>query len=297
MSNSMDDEESWREFLQGFRHYQNLQRQLFSREEDAQVLVDDASDDVSEPSAGDQQPIAGAAAADSAEALRNHDDSPGHLHDGSFDGNGDDEDLDREYEEDSDDDGFHPFIGSEDFIRFAEMWDQGLRQEAAYHFLLSQRVEPDAVEQFTDMVESGLADAEDDEGVLDLEWVYQAVADGRLLVQITPASWLLDDESYDGGGGSRGVPASSAAVASLKKLQYQQDLGDDHHSECPICLQDYAPGDELSVMPCTYGHRYHQGCLAAWLERDNVCPLCRHALPTDQAEQELAIEFDLNLND
>ncbi|CAM0148121.1 unnamed protein product [Urochloa decumbens] len=296
MSNSMD-EESWREFLQGFRHYQNLQRQLFSGEEDAQVLH--ASDDVSEPSAGDQQPLAGAAA-DSAEAPRNHDDSPGHLHDGSFDANGDDEDFDREYEEeDSDDDGFHPFIGSEDFVRFAEVWDQGLREEAAYHFLLSQRVEPDAVEQFREIVESALElvdaenDDDDDDDVLDLERIFEAVADGRLVVQVTPARLL--DESYDGSG-ARGVPASSAAVASLKKLKYQQDLGDDHHSECPICLQDYAPGDDLSVMPCTYGHRYHQGCLAAWLERDNVCPLCRHALPTEQ-EQELAIQFDLNLND
>ncbi|CAL4995574.1 unnamed protein product [Urochloa decumbens] len=297
MSNSMDDEESWREFLQGFRHYQNLHRQL-SREEDAQVL--DASGDVSELSAGDQQPFAAAAAADSAEALHNHDDSPGHLHDGSFDANGNDEDSDREYEEeDSDDDGFHPFIGSEDFVRFAELWDQGSHEEAAYHFLLSQRVEPDAVEQFREIVESalGLVDAEnDDDDDDDLEQIFEAVADGRLVIQVTPARLLDESFGGGGGGGSRGVPASSAAVASLKKLKYQQDLGDDHHSECPICLQDYAPGDELSVMPCTYGHRYHQGCLAAWLERDNVCPLCRHALPTDQ-EQELAIEFDLNLND
>ncbi|CAM0151457.1 unnamed protein product [Urochloa decumbens] len=299
MSNSMD-EESWREFLQGFRHYQNLQRQLFSGEEDAQVLH--ASDDVSELSARDQQPLAGAgAAADSAEAPRNHDDSPGHLHDGSFDANGDDEDFNAEYEEeDSDDGGFHPFVGSEDFVRFAELWDQGSHEEAAYHFL-SQRVEPDAVEQFREIVESALelVDAEnddDDDDVLDLERIFEAVADGRLVVQVTPAR-LLDDESYGGGGGSRGVPASSAAVASLEKQKYQQDLGDDHnHNECTICLEDYAPGDELSVMPCTYGHRYHQGCLAAWLERDNVCPLCRHALPTEQ-EQELAIQFDLNLND
>ncbi|CAN6325819.1 unnamed protein product [Urochloa humidicola] len=161
------------------------------------------------------------------------------------------------------------------------MWDQGLREEAAYYFLSHQRVELDldVVEQFTDMVESGLADAEDDEGVLDR--VLEAVADGRLLlVQVTPAR--LDDEAYNDGGGSRGIPASSAAVASLEKQKYQQDLGDGGHSECSICLEEYAPDDDLSVMPCTYGHRYHQGCLAAWLERDNVCPLCRHALPTDQ---------------
>ncbi|CAN6330530.1 unnamed protein product [Urochloa humidicola] len=177
------------------------------------------------------------------------------------------------------------------FFRFAEMWDQGLREEAAYHFLPSQRVEPYLVEQFMEIVEFALelVEAEDDDDDV-LERVFEAVADGRLLVQVTPARL---DESYDDDGGSRGIPASSAAVTSLEKQKYQ-DLGDGH-SECAICLEEYAPYDELSVMPCTYRHRYHQGCLAEWLERDNVCPLCRYALPTDQ-EQELAIQFDLNLN-
>ncbi|CAO2143282.1 unnamed protein product [Urochloa humidicola] len=173
------------------------------------------------------------------------------------------------------------------------MWDQGLREEAAYDLLLSQRVEPDVVEQFMEIVESalGLVDADDDDDVL--ERIFEAVAaDRRLLVQVTPARSL--DDFGGGSGGTRGIPASFAAVASLEKQKYQQDLGDGH-SECSICLEEYAPDDDLSVMPCTYGHRYHQGCLAAWLERDNVCPLCRHALPTDQG-QELAIQFDLNLN-
>ncbi|CAO2143281.1 unnamed protein product [Urochloa humidicola] len=92
----MLDEESWREFLQGFRHYQDLLRQ-FSREADAQVLH--ASEDVSQPSAGDQ-PLAGAD--DSAEAPRDHEPARGD-DGGSFD-------VNAEYEEDSGDDGFHPFI-------------------------------------------------------------------------------------------------------------------------------------------------------------------------------------------
>ncbi|CAO2147650.1 unnamed protein product [Urochloa humidicola] len=229
------------------------------------------------------------------EPARGDDDDDG----GSSHGNGDDEEVDGGYEAEDLDHGFHPFIGSEEFIRFAEMWDQGSHEEAAYHFLPSQRVEPDVVEQFVEIVESalGLVDADDDDDDDDyddvLERIFEAVADGRLLVQVTPAR--LDDESYDDGGGSRGIiPASSAAVASLEKQKYQQDLGDGH-SECAICLEEYAPYDDLSVMPCAYRHRYHEGCLAAWLERNNVCPLCRHALPTDR-EQELSIQFDLNLN-
>ncbi|CAN6362258.1 unnamed protein product [Urochloa humidicola] len=277
------DEESIREFQQGLRQCQDLlQQSSSSREADAQVLLHAADDDVAPPSAGEH----------SAEAPRNHDDSPGHLQDprvraimdtlynddNDFLGHADNSD-DREYNEEENWDGyFHPLLRTQDFIRFTETWDQGFREEA--YDLLSQLVEPDVLERVREALEftRGLADAEDDD-VIVLERVNEAVADGRLLVQVTPARSL--DESYGGGGGSRGVPVSSAVIASLEKQKYQKDLGDDHHTECPICLEDYAPGDDLTVMPCTYMHRYHQGCLVAWLERDNVCPLCRHALPTD----------------
>ncbi|XP_063072566.1 nascent polypeptide-associated complex subunit alpha, muscle-specific form-like [Engraulis encrasicolus] len=42
---------------------------------------------------------------------------------------------------------------------------------------------------------------------------------------------------------------------------------------CPICLEDYQHGDELSVLPCQ--HRLHSACARRWLERSRTCPVCR----------------------
>lgn len=41
--------------------------------------------------------------------------------------------------------------------------------------------------------------------------------------------------------------------------------------ECVICLGDGK--GRWRVLPC--GHRFHARCLARWLEREVVCPVCR----------------------
>uniref|UniRef100_A0A0E0F2L5 RING-type domain-containing protein n=1 Tax=Oryza meridionalis TaxID=40149 RepID=A0A0E0F2L5_9ORYZ len=50
-------------------------------------------------------------------------------------------------------------------------------------------------------------------------------------------------------------------------------------AQCVICIEDYEVGDDISVMPCSYGHSFHHACLADWLARSRFCPLCRHKLP------------------
>ena len=37
-------------------------------------------------------------------------------------------------------------------------------------------------------------------------------------------------------------------------------------------------------MPC--GHLYDKTCIGEWLQQHNQCPVCRHELPTDDAEYE-----------
>ncbi|KAL6595496.1 hypothetical protein ACP70R_047836 [Stipagrostis hirtigluma subsp. patula] len=93
-----------------------------------------------------------------------------------------------------------------------------------------------------------------------------------------------DGEAYRGGGFG-GVPASAAAVAGLETRVYHDGSGEDDGevSECVICVTEYEAGDDVCVMPCR--HVFHRECLGEWLSRSCVCPLCRHALPTEKETQ------------
>ncbi|KAJ1274192.1 hypothetical protein BS78_05G044300 [Paspalum vaginatum] len=75
------------------------------------------------------------------------------------------------------------------------------------------------------------------------------------------------------------VAASSDAVASLREAT-AGDAG--APEECAVCLHDFAAGDWLRAMPCS--HAFHQDCIFRWLEVNHVCPLCRHALPTQEQD-------------
>ncbi|KAH9916935.1 hypothetical protein B0H21DRAFT_770407 [Amylocystis lapponica] len=45
---------------------------------------------------------------------------------------------------------------------------------------------------------------------------------------------------------------------------------------CPICIVDFAEGDDLRVLPCEGHHRFHQECVDQWLlELSSSCPICR----------------------
>ncbi|KAJ1264726.1 hypothetical protein BS78_08G023000 [Paspalum vaginatum] len=79
-------------------------------------------------------------------------------------------------------------------------------------------------------------------------------------------------EEARGGGG---VPALPAVVAGLEKRTFRGG------AECTVCFEEFKDGEEVSVVPCSGGHEFHTECIAKWLgQYSNVCPLCRHALPT-----------------
>eukprot|EP00929_Paragymnodinium_shiwhaense_P008620 TRINITY_DN112577_c0_g1_i1.p1 TRINITY_DN112577_c0_g1~~TRINITY_DN112577_c0_g1_i1.p1 ORF type:complete len:386 (-),score=75.30 TRINITY_DN112577_c0_g1_i1:106-1263(-) len=43
--------------------------------------------------------------------------------------------------------------------------------------------------------------------------------------------------------------------------------------DCAICLECYEQDDRIAFLPCR--HRFHEGCVSSWLNRDTVCPLCK----------------------
>ncbi|TVU26943.1 hypothetical protein EJB05_29519, partial [Eragrostis curvula] len=91
-----------------------------------------------------------------------------------------------------------------------------------------------------------------------------------------------DDDAYRNGGFGA-VPASAAAVAELKKGTFRaggDGDGTDAADGCAICLEEFEDGEEVTVMPCDHGHEFHPDCITEWLGCSNMCPLCRHPLPT-----------------
>ena len=47
------------------------------------------------------------------------------------------------------------------------------------------------------------------------------------------------------------------------------------YSECSICLDAYADGDEIIILPVCK-HIYHTHCITSWFTFHSHCPLCRH---------------------
>jgi hypothetical protein len=85
------------------------------------------------------------------------------------------------------------------------------------------------------------------------------------------------------------APASAASVASLETHKYGSACAaDDGADVCVICTEDFEVGDDLSLLPCKHRHRFHRSCIARWLARSRLCPLCRQALPAAGTASEAA---------
>ncbi|CAH8390851.1 unnamed protein product [Eruca vesicaria subsp. sativa] len=55
-------------------------------------------------------------------------------------------------------------------------------------------------------------------------------------------------------------------------------------NQCVVCMDEFENGVGVNGMPCR--HVYNHDCLIPWLQMHNSCPVCRHELPTGDAEYE-----------
>lgn len=60
----------------------------------------------------------------------------------------------------------------------------------------------------------------------------------------------------------------------LRQLATTKYKKGDAYETCAICIEDYAEGDKLRILPCS--HAYHCKCIDTWLlHNKRTCPICK----------------------
>ena len=69
------------------------------------------------------------------------------------------------------------------------------------------------------------------------------------------------------------------AISALPCFQYRYIVKYEKRNEknCSICLNDFKSEDILIRFSCKE-HIFHKSCLLTWLEKSNICPLCKKSL-------------------
>ncbi|CAL4950455.1 unnamed protein product [Urochloa decumbens] len=97
-----------------------------------------------------------------------------------------------------------------------------------------------------------------------------------------PGLDALVQQLTEGDASRQGTPpAKKEAVEALPTVEIAG--GNDGGDSCPVCLEDYAPGERAREMPCR--HRFHANCIVPWLEMHSSCPVCRFELPADDGNK------------
>jgi hypothetical protein len=63
-------------------------------------------------------------------------------------------------------------------------------------------------------------------------------------------------------------------IIPIKAEAYVEGLfADNDDAQCAICLDPYVRGVMVQRLPCD--HYFHSSCISAWIERSDLCPLCK----------------------
>lgn len=86
-----------------------------------------------------------------------------------------------------------------------------------------------------------------------------------------------------GSGGPIAIPGTGTSSDSESLEEAMLKLGSGEASLgsmggatrklCAICLEHYAQGEKVRVLPCQ--HRYHALCVDQWLRNHRLCPICK----------------------
>jgi hypothetical protein len=80
------------------------------------------------------------------------------------------------------------------------------------------------------------------------------------------------------------TPASAAVLAALPRESFVPELDGSTKgsTDCSITQEAFEPGDVILTLPCE--HRFKEAAILEWLQRSNICPVCRHVVPESEVE-------------
>lgn len=79
-------------------------------------------------------------------------------------------------------------------------------------------------------------------------------------------------------------------VTEVRSLMHQSEGTSAHLLQrhgivsCAVCCETLPVGSDARQLPCK--HLFHDLCILKWLAMHSSCPLCRHELPTLDADYE-----------
>ncbi|KAL2896021.1 E3 ubiquitin-protein ligase RING1 [Bienertia sinuspersici] len=79
-------------------------------------------------------------------------------------------------------------------------------------------------------------------------------------------------------------PTAESIIENLPSVLPSHESSEENEVVCAICKDGISEEVVVKQLPCL--HYYHGECIIPWLRMRNTCPVCRHELPTDDAEYE-----------
>ena len=81
-------------------------------------------------------------------------------------------------------------------------------------------------------------------------------------------------------------------ILELNEFQYKhiKKYSKIKEKKCSICLLKYKKSDIIKELPCN--HIFHKNCILKWMEKSNVCPICKYDIAEDVNNMELKNSSD-----
>ncbi|XP_015063692.1 E3 ubiquitin ligase BIG BROTHER-related-like isoform X2 [Solanum pennellii] len=79
-------------------------------------------------------------------------------------------------------------------------------------------------------------------------------------------------------------PAAKSVLENLPLVVVSDEHLKGSNAACAVCKDEILSTEKVTRLPCS--HYYHCDCIMPWLNIRNTCPVCRHELPTDNADYE-----------